>query len=718
MDTRQEQIPRGILCNSCQPPGSPVFRPAALPERRRQIRRRKPQDRSIWEETRHSGFPGTEQTDDPEPIPPLPVPVESPATETVMIFRSLKAKIFILTFTPLLLFFLAIIINTHVFQKQQTVEDTYSFFRSVIGNYTSSVEKWQSGRANMVQNIARISKAELSSRNFLQATSDAYKADVYFAQDDGKIYASDQSEEEFAKGVYDDPYDPRDSSWYKNANDKVFMDDLYFEETVNDWVVSWVIRKEDGVLGLDVRIGDMDLADKNLKLPSSGKLLLVDSHDNVIIWHDNDKLRGKPTTELDPALTGGFLAQTLKDTPTKLTEFTSAAGNDMWLLGAPVGNSGWKLYICLDQDTVLASLHRSINATYAMLIFMLLAVFLAVTFFISRYITGPLSNVTRLISSMSCDHDFTGRASCETHDEIGDMTLNLNEFMDEQCRIVSSVKQIGDSILENVDSCNKVVNSVEQELKGQEDITANFARSIDEMNVATNDISTNSEEVARKVSSVHSLSSNSVDLANNAKESVNVLMNDLDSSSDAVRHMNELTSSVVAVVGTIRDIADQTNLLALNASIEAARAGEHGRGFAVVADEVRALSSRTKESIVEIENTTKDFKDGTVSVADMIRKSTDSCRITLEQVGSIVDKLNEINGHIGDVNEMTDYIANSTSVQKQNFALAEDCMSQMKDSAAKIATDMEQCTSSYGELLKDADEMKAAFEIFRLPEKA
>ncbi|MFQ1927110.1 PAS domain-containing methyl-accepting chemotaxis protein [Aeromonas veronii] len=228
-------------------------------------------------------------------------------------------------------------------------------------------------------------------------------------------------------------------------------------------------------------------------------------------------------------------------------------------------------------------------------------------------------------------------------------------------------------------TCSKILQAAEGDLRNAESITDNLQQQQAETNqvaTAVTEMSESIREVSQSSSESSSLLDETADLFKSGNHSVAETV-------AAVAGMNsELTTSksvISALVGHCRDIdgildvinniANQTNLLALNAAIEAARAGEAGRGFSVVADEIRSLAIKTQSSTSEIQKMITELQNSSGEAEQAMEKGcqlADSCQQKATATGNI---LQQINNMLQQVASGSSQIAQA--VQEQSHVTAE-----------------------------------------------
>ncbi|RLD78403.1 MAG: hypothetical protein DRJ10_10400 [Bacteroidetes bacterium] len=307
-----------------------------------------------------------------------------------------------------------------------------------------------------------------------------------------------------------------------------------------------------------------------------------------------------------------------------------------------------------NANTELNNSYESFQ-TYIVILLILLLITSTITgFFTSRSILLPVNKLKNILDSMS-KGEIIEIKNIDTGDEIGQMSLSLNNVVKQLRKTISDIK---DSTI--------FLSNHSKTLTRQASILSNGATeqaaSVQEINSSIERIVSNLDTNAKNSKLAETLVLNFVDSIKNNSSNVSKTV-------DALYKISEK-------VNDVNDIAFQTNILSLNASIEAARAGIHGKGFGVVALEVGKLAERSKNHANEIESLS--------SLSINIAKTTDNdsnelipqIQNTQKLIGNITDAISELSSGVVVINKTAVHLK---SIAQQNASFSSDMSGNSKN---------------------------------------
>jgi len=425
-----------------------------------------------------------------------------------------------------------------------------------------------------------------------------------------------------------------------------------------------------GVTGIDLKIDVLQQyaqrADQAL-FAGAGKVRIVSNNGQLVASDGDNAAIGKQIA--DPQLKR-WLAN-------GVTQSQWSADQQSLTVFMPIKLSAvnWGIIITMPRETVMADalalnqlIEEQANETLKIQIItgvIVTLLGLLIIWFAAVKLVAPIKDVaTRLQDIASGEGDLTQRLDVKSTDEVGELAIWFNRFLDKIQSTIKDVIETSDAISKTSKEAGEIAELSRQGSESQFREVDMVATASEEMTQTSALVLENADKAAEMACQAEQLAQGGQAVVQQSADTMQELVERMAMAVPIADELEKNSGNISAILSVIEGISEQTNLLALNAAIEAARAGEQGRGFAVVADEVRQLASRTHDSVDQIRVVIEDLQSGTRSVTTAIAEGNHLALETATQVKQAVESLADISSFVADIQVMNSEIVNAASEQK------------------------------------------------------
>ena len=227
-----------------------------------------------------------------------------------------------------------------------------------------------------------------------------------------------------------------------------------------------------------------------------------------------------------------------------------------------------------------------------------IAIYLVVSRVVSRMFK-PLSRM-KVVSEAVYRGDLTQRIEGTGTDEIGQISLQLNDMIESFVTILKRIKGTADVLVASVQDLSVSAQEISSTANEQAAAVKEIVSTMEDSDALAKSIASRIKEVAGIANNTREAVSRGVAIIEKSIEKMTEIKASNAERIAGVRSLSERVDRIWDIVTIINGIADQTKIIAFNAELEAASAGDAGKNFKIVAAEIRRLADSTVKSTREI----------------------------------------------------------------------------------------------------------------------
>lgn len=487
----------------------------------------------------------------------------------------------------------------------------------------------------------------------------------------------------------------------------------------NGYLIDTILEMQDRDLIYDADAMGRILSDVKIEGMDSSYAYLV-SADGTMLYHPTaDKIGSPVENEVVTKLVADLQKGTIADPDCVAYEFKGVMKYASYYIDS---QGSYILVVTADESDAF----KSVTHTRNVLVVISLAVvilFVVVQSLLVRRFLKPLQVLTGVVNKVA-DLDLTEneeeKVLAKRKDEIGmiaEAVANLHRELREIIGVIQNqgiklsesnklfAKGFAD-IVQTVDNVNVAVEEIATASTSQAQETSTASSHIVDIGNAIDSNSTSVGALEESIGKMNTLATESVtELAELTRinewttETIRAVTEQTDRTNQSAEKINE---AVVA----IEDIASQTNMLSLNASIEAARAGESGRGFAVVAEQIRKLAEDSANSAEQIEAIVRELIANSADGVGKMHDLSDASKVQAERLENTTKAFDDLQREIKEVSVNSKQIFEQTGSINQLKNGVSSVIEQLAAIAEENAASTQQTSASMFTLAENIDKCK------------